>query len=71
MDNNKCGCESENTKYSEESAQNKTDKLEENEECLCDEKSSYNDEESTEDMGCGCEESPAEGRRFRMWLRLW
>lgn len=60
MDNNKCGCESENTKYSEKSAQNKTYELEENEECLCDEKSSDYKNGSTDDMGCGCEKSPAE-----------
>lgn len=58
MDNNKCGCESENTKYSEKSPQNKTDKLEENEECFCDEKTSDNEDEYTEDIGCGCDESP-------------
>ena len=59
MDNNKCGCESENTKYSEESEQNKTYELEENEECSCNEKSPYTEDESA-DMGCGCDETPAE-----------
>lgn len=59
MDNNKCGCASENTKYSDESAE-KAYELEENKECLCDEKSLCPEDESTEDMGCGCDESPAE-----------
>ncbi|PKL67116.1 MAG: epoxyqueuosine reductase [Methanobacteriales archaeon HGW-Methanobacteriales-1] len=58
MDNNKCGCESENNEYSAESEENKLDALKENEECLCGEKYSENKEESPEN--CGCDESPVE-----------
>lgn len=60
MDNNKCGCESENNEYCAESEENKLDALKENEECLCGEKSSEKQEESPENSGCGCDESPAE-----------
>lgn len=59
MDNNKCGCESENNEYSAESEENELDAFKENEEC-CDGKSPENEEESPENSGCGCDESPAE-----------